>query len=71
MKATLKDLMFEAWLRNRETGAIVWETKAGKIIPIKDMTNEHLYNTIKMLKKAKEVKDNFEFVSDDIFYDKD
>lgn len=49
--ASLKDLKLEAWLRARDKGEIVWKTKNGDVIPIKDMDDLHLSNTIKMLEK--------------------
>lgn len=49
--ASLKDLKLEAWLRARDKGKIVWKTKNGDVIPIKDMDDLHLSNTIKMLEK--------------------
>lgn len=51
MKANLKDLKFELWLRQRNSGELVWETKDKKIIPIRDMYNNHLINTINMLER--------------------
>ena len=51
--ATIEDLRKEIWLRMRNTGYLVWETKEGKSIPIKDMTDTHLVNTFNMLERNK------------------
>lgn len=40
-KATIKDLELELWLRKRNSGSIIWTTKDGKNIPIKDMNTNH------------------------------
>ena len=54
MKATLEDLIKERWLRSRNEGTLVWVTKKGAEIPIKDMTDEHLENAIKHCIEARE-----------------
>lgn len=53
-RATIQDLKLELWLRQRNSGSIIWTTKDGKNIPIKDMGNNHLVNALKMLLIQKE-----------------
>lgn len=60
MKATLKDLTLEAWLRMREKGVLTWRTKAGKEIAIKDLTDSHLVNIINMLTE----EEDFDHIGD-------
>ena len=57
-QATIKDLELELWLRRRDKGEMVWQTKDGKIIPIKDMTDTHLFNAINKLVEYEELKSN-------------
>lgn len=68
-KATMRDLMLELWSRQRNSGSIYWVTKEGKIIPIKDMDDRHLMNTLEMLiRKADEEEHAFEIAPMD-YYD--
>lgn len=48
-KAEYSDLHRELWLRMRNAGEIVWVTKENREIPIKDMSTEHLINTLRYL----------------------
>ena len=57
MIATLKDLELEYWLRKRNNGTLIWKTKSGAYIPLKDMTNEHLVNTIRMLNRNEDLQE--------------
>ena len=56
-KATLEDLQQELWLRLRDEGKIKWTCRNGEQIAIKDMSFNHLVNTIKMLQKQEELLD--------------
>lgn len=47
--ADFKDLAYEKFLRDRNNGNLVWKTKDGKIIPLKDLDDSHLDNIINML----------------------
>lgn len=53
-KANIIDIKLELWLRQRNSGSICWTTKDGETIPIKDMSPNHLVNTLKMLLKQEE-----------------
>ena len=57
MKATLDDLLRELWLRRRNNSEIIWITKDKKEIPINEMTDSHLINTINMLARYREFAD--------------
>ena len=57
--AELQDLYAERhrrFLANQKSG-LVWITKDMKVIPIEEMTDSHLENTIKMLERSKKQDD--------------
>ena len=56
IKAGINDLQLELWLRHRNNNSIVWTTKQGENIPINQMTDEHLINTINLMEKIREYK---------------
>lgn len=58
-QATIQDLKLELWLRQRNSSFIIWTTKDDKNIPIKDMDNNHLINTINMLLRQREEAECF------------
>ena len=58
-QATIQDLKLELWFRQRDSGFIIWTTKDGKNIPIKDMNNNHLVNTLNMLLRQREEVERF------------
>lgn len=55
IKADIEDLEKELWLRQRED--MIWETKDGKQIPLKEMTTEHIINAIKYVYKHNTMRD--------------
>ena len=57
MTANIEDLKLELWLRKRNAGEIVWVTKNKQIIPIKDMSDNHLVNTVALLEKMEELQE--------------
>lgn len=58
--ADIQDLELELWLRQRNSDSIYWKTKDDRKIPIKDMDNNHLANTLKMLLKQAEREDFYD-----------
>jgi hypothetical protein len=55
--AAIKDFELELWLRKRESGTLVWKTKQGDLIPIKNMSDTHIINTINLLQLKDEVNE--------------
>lgn len=51
--ATLQDLENELWARTQREN-LVWKTQQGNIIPIKEMSDRHLQNTINLLRRNME-----------------
>lgn len=56
--ADIDDLKLEQWIRQRNSGQIMWKTKNGREIPIKDMSDTHIANTIRMLERKHYIEDN-------------
>lgn len=48
MIATEEDLRLEYWLRKRNSGRLMWRTKNGDEISIKDLSDKHLVNILDM-----------------------
>lgn len=61
-RATIQDLKLELWLRQRSSSSIIWTTKDGKNISIKDMDNNHLVNALKMLLIQKEKQKEYDSI---------
>lgn len=53
-EATRADLVKELWLRERNSGALVWVTASGEKVPVKDMTDSHLRNAIRKMSEMEE-----------------
>ena len=54
MIATIEDLRLEQFLRKRNLGTLVWKTKEGKIIPLKELSDEHLTNILNVYSRNKD-----------------
>lgn len=52
--ASKKDLELELFLRKRQAGILVWKSKDGKEIPIKDLKDGHLVNILDLLDRKEE-----------------
>jgi hypothetical protein len=53
-EATRTDLVKELWLRERNSGALVWVTASGEKVPVKDMTDSHLKNASRKMSEIEE-----------------
>ena len=58
MIATIEDLKLEQFLRNRNSGKLVWKTKEGRIIPLKELSDEHLTNILNVYSLNKDQTTN-------------
>jgi hypothetical protein len=50
-EATTQDILMEIWLRERNSGEIVWRTRNGNNVAINEMTDTHLKNVLNMLER--------------------
>ena len=50
-KADVNDIRLEIWIRERNERDIIWTTKEGLDVPIRDMSLNHLRNVERMLEK--------------------
>lgn len=57
IRADINDLKLERWLRRRDAGLIVWKTKGGHEIQLKNMSDSHLDNAINHLVSKHEEAD--------------
>lgn len=55
--ADIDDLELELWLRQRDEGLIVWKTKSGETIQLKNMSDNHLKNAINHSRKIEELNE--------------
>lgn len=46
MIATFEELRFEKFLRDRNSGKIVWKDAEGNVKPLKDISDQHLDNIL-------------------------
>ena len=67
-RATKRDLELEMWLRQREQGLLYWKTKDGDKIPIDQMDDEHLLNTINLIDRSQESKEAVDSLLKDPVY---
>lgn len=67
-RATKRDLELEMWLRQRGQGLLYWQTKDGDKIPIDQMDDEHLLNTINLIDRSQESKEAMDSLLKDPVY---
>ena len=58
MIATIEDLRLEQFLRSRNSGKLVWKTKEGKIIPLKELSDKRLTNILNVYSLNKDQTTN-------------
>ena len=56
--ADINDLKLEQWIIPRNSAQIMWKTKHGREIPIKDMSDTHLSSTINMLERKYDAEEH-------------
>ena len=56
-EATRTDLVKELWLRERNSGTLVWVTASGEKVSVKDMTDSHLKNAIRKMSEIEELNE--------------